>query len=105
MALIQQGEIWWAERPDEKARPYLVLTRQRAIESLHAVSVAPVTTRVRGLISEVALGPEDGVPQSCVANFDNVRSIPKVAFTRRMGALAPGRWHEVGTALRAAIDC
>lgn len=105
MAVIQQGDIWWAEQPDEKARPYLILTRQRGIESLHAVSVAPVTTRARGLVSEVGLGAADGVPRPCVANFDNIRSLPKAAFTHQMGALAPGRWHEVCDAMRAAIDC
>lgn len=105
MAMIKQGDIWWAAQPDEKARPYLVLTRQRGIESMHAVSVAPLTTRVRGLVSEVALGSSEGVPRECVANFDNIRSLPKSAFTRQMGALAPGRWHEVCEAMRAAINC
>ncbi len=105
MAVIQQGEIWWAEQPHEKARPYLVITRQRAIESMQSVSVAPVTSRVRGLASEISLGPADGVPQECVAIFDNVRSISKSLFTRRAGMLAPGRWHEVCDAMRAAIDC
>jgi mRNA interferase MazF len=105
MAVIQQGEIWWAEQPNEKARPYLVITRQRAITAMQSVSVAPVTSRVRGLESELALGPEDGVPRECVAIFDNVRSISKSLFTRRAGKLAPGRWHEVCSAMRAAIDC
>ncbi len=103
--MIQQGEIWLAEQPHEKARPYLVLTRQRGIESLNAVSVAPLTTRVRGLVSEVPLGAHDGLQRHCVANFDNVRSMPKSAFTRRVGVLAAGRWHEVCQAMRAAINC
>ena len=105
MAVIRQGEIWWAEQPDEKARPYLVITRQRAIESMQSVSVAPVTSRVRGLESEVALGAADGVPRDCVAIFDNVRSIRKSLFTKQAGALAPGRWHEVCAAMKSAIDC
>jgi len=105
MAVIRQGEIWWAEQPDEKARPYLVITRQRAIESMRSVSVAPVTGRVRGLESELALGPADGVPRDCVAIFDNVRSISKSLFTKRAGVLAPGRWHEVCRAMTSAIDC
>jgi len=105
MALIQQGQIWWGGLADEKPRPYLVVTRQRAIDSMRAVSVAPVTRRVRGLVSEVPLGPADGLSVECVANFDNVRSLPKALLTRQVGALAPGRWHEVCAALRAAIDC
>ena len=105
MAVIEQGEIWWGEQPNEKPRPYLVLTRQRAIAALQSVSVAPVTGRARGLASEVRLGTADGVPRDCVANFDNIRSIPKSLLTKRVGALASGRWHEVCTAVRSAIDC
>ena len=105
MGVIEQGEIWWGEQPNEKPRPYLVLTRQRAIDALKSVSVASVTSRARGLASEVPLGIADGVPRDCVANFDNIRSIRKSMLTKRVGALAPGRWHEVCEALRAAIDC
>jgi mRNA interferase MazF len=105
MAVIAQGEIWWGEQPNEKPRPYLILTRQRAIDGLQSVSVAPITSRVRGLASEMSIGAADGVPRDCVANFDNVRSIRKSMLTRQAGALAPGRWHEVCEALRAAIDC
>ena len=53
----------------------------------------------------MSLGSADGVPRDCVANFDNVRSIRKAMLTKRVGALAPGRWHEVCDAMRAAIDC
>lgn len=105
MAVIEQGDIWWGGPAGEKPRPYLVITRQRAIDSLQAVSLAPVTRRVRGLVSEVHLGPADGLAVECVANFDNVRSLPKALLTRQVGALAQGRWHEVCAALRAAIDC
>ena len=103
--MIEQGEIWLGEQPTEKPRPYLILTRQRAIDALQSVSVAPITSRARGLASEVPLGNADGVPRDCVANFDNVRSIRKSLLTKRVGALAPGRWHEVCEAMRAAIDC
>ncbi len=105
MAVIAQGDIWWAEQPDEKPRPYLVLTRQRAIDAMQSVSVAPVTSRARGLDSEVLLGAADGIPRDCVANFDNVRSVRKSMLTTRAGKLAVGRWHEVCQAMRAAIDC
>ncbi len=105
MAVIDQGEIWFAEFPDEKSRPYLVLTRQRAIDRLAAVMVAPITTRLRGLPSEVELFAEDGLRRRSVANFDNVRTIDKHHLTRRVGALAPGRWHEVCAAMQSAIDC
>jgi mRNA interferase MazF len=102
---MRQGDIWWAELPDEKSRPYLVLTRPRAIPVLHSVLVAPITTRARGLAAEVAISPTEGPPTDCVANFDNVKTVRKAHLTRQMGALAPGRWHEVCAAMRAAIDC
>lgn len=104
MAVIDQGEMW-AEFPDEKSRPYLVLTRQRAIERLAAVMVAPVTTRMRGLPSEVELFAEDGIRRRSVANFDNLRTIDKHHLTRRVSVLTPGRWHEVCAAMQSAIDC
>ncbi len=102
---MNQGDIWWAELPDEKARPYLVLTRPRAIPVLHSVLVAPITTRVRGLAAEVPISPADGMSTDCVANFDNVKTIRKAHLTRRGGALSAGRWPEVCAAMRAAIDC
>ena len=105
MAVIQQGQIWWGGPTDEKPRPYLVITRQRAIDSMRAIAVAPVTRRTRGLVSEVLLGSDDGLSVEGVANFDNVRSLDKTLLARCVGALAPGRWHEVCAALRAAIDC
>ena len=105
MAVITQGDIWLGALPHEKPRPYLVLTRQRAIDGLAAIVVAPVTTTRRGLPSEVGLGPADGLRRECVANFDNLGTLRKSYLTHHMGHVAPGRWHEVCAALRAAIDC
>lgn len=102
---MNQGEIWWVELPDEKGRPFLVLTRPRAIPVLHSVLVAPLTTRVRGLAAEVPISTNEGVAVECVANFDNVKTIRKSRLTRRIGALRNGRWPEVCAAMRAAIDC
>jgi len=102
---VRQGDIWWAELPDEKGRPYLVLTRPRAIPVLHSVLVAPVTTRARGVAAEVGVSRAEGMPADCVANLDNVKTIRKALLTRQVGALANGRWHEVCAAMRAAIDC
>jgi mRNA interferase MazF len=102
---VRQGEIWWADHPDEKSRPYLILTRPRAIPVLHSVLVAPITTRIRGLAAEVPLSLADGMSTDCVANFDNIRTIRKSHLTRQGGALSSGRWHEVCAAMRTAIDC
>ena len=69
MAEIVQGEIWWGEQPTEKLRPYLILTRQRAIDALQSVSVAPITSRARGLASEMPLGSADGIASASLRTF------------------------------------
>lgn len=100
-----RGEIWWGEAPDAKGRPYLVLTRDEAIPVLRSLLVAPVTRRIRGIPTEVALGREEGLPTDGVASLDNVLGFPKSMLVRRMGALAPERRSEPCHALRAATDC
>jgi mRNA interferase MazF len=102
---ILQGQIWWLEQPNQKRRPAMVLTRNEALPVLIDVMVAPLTTRVRALPTEVALDAADGVPRPSVANVQHVLCVPKSMLTRRIGMLAPGRWHEVCTAMQAAIDC
>jgi mRNA interferase MazF len=99
------GEIWWGETPDEKPRPYLVLTRDVAIPVLSWILAAPVTSRVRGIPTEVALGPGDGLPIDCAASMDNVASVRKAHLIRRMGALDRSRRRDVCEALAAATDC
>lgn len=105
MAVVRQGEIWWGRQPDQSTRPFLILTRQSALPVLGAVAVAPVTSHVRGLASEVLLGEGDGMRRTCAANLDNLATIRKSDLTKQAGQLAPGRWHEVCTAMRSAIDC
>jgi mRNA interferase MazF len=103
--VIEQGDIWWLEMPDQKRRPCVVLTRNAAIAVLRDVLVAPVTTNARGLASEVALDAREGIPRPSVLNTQHVMSVPKGYLTRRIGQLAPGRWHEVCFAMRVAIGC
>lgn len=105
MAEPARHEIWWGELPDRKARPYLVLTRDQAIPVLRRLVAAPVTRTVRGIPTELPLGPDEGLPAESVASFDNVETVPKSALTRRIGAVAPSREHEVCSAYRAATDC
>ena len=89
----------------QKGRPYLVISRSAALLTLRRVLVAPVTTRIRTLPSTISLGPEDGLLTECIATFDNVQPFPKALLTRRLGALGPGRLHEICDAMSAAIDC
>lgn len=105
MRLPARGEIWWGETPEAKGRPFLVLTRDEAIGVLDTLLVAPITRTVRGIPTEVALGPDDGLPTECVAAFDATTVFPRAMLVRRMGALAPIRTHELCAALAAATDC
>jgi mRNA interferase MazF len=100
-----QGEVWWGEIAAAKPRPYLVLTRNEAIPVLGRIVVAPVTRTIRGIPTELPLGTPEGLRTECVASFDNVLTLPKSAFVRRMGALDAGRLGEPCEALRAALDC
>ncbi len=102
--MVARGELWWGETPDEKGRPFLVVSRDAANEVMQRVLVAPVTRRVRGLPSELALGAEEGLPVESVASFDNLRPFPKAMLVRRLGALG-SRQHEICRVAGAALDC
>ena len=99
----RQGEIWWAEAED-KRRPVLVITRSEAIPVLTWLVVAPVTRRVRGIPTEVPLGPDQGLGVESAASFDNLQPIRRGLLTRRVGALADPRT-EICRALGALADC
>ena len=103
MSLPSQGEVWWAETEDMR-RPVLVVTRSEAVEVLTGIVVAPVTRTVRGIPTEVGLGPAEGLDGDCVASFDNVQRVRRSALTRKAGELGPRR-HEMCAALLALADC
>lgn len=105
MTTPAQGEVWWAELPDAGRRPVLVVTRDDAIPVLRTVLVAPVTRTIRGIPTEVRLGPGDGLRDECVATLDNLQPVPRWALTDRVGALG---WQDRGllcASLRAMADC
>ncbi|MGH9067279.1 MAG: type II toxin-antitoxin system PemK/MazF family toxin, partial [Acidimicrobiales bacterium] len=101
--VVARGEVWWGEAPDEKGRPFLVVSRDAANQVMRRVMVAPVTRRVRDLPSEVRLGAEEGLPVESVASFDNLQPFPKALLVRRLGALGP-RLHEICLAAGATLD-
>ncbi len=103
MNVPQQGEIWWAETED-KRRPYLIVTRSEAVPVLNSVVAAPVSRTVRGIPTEIALGPSEGLHVECAASFDNLEPILRSALTERTGSLGPRRG-EICETLRALADC
>lgn len=99
-----QGEIWWAEAED-KRRPVLVVTRSDAVPVLTWIIVAPVTRTIRQIPTEVRLGPGHGLPDECVASFDNLQPIRRSLLTQRVGELQLGERDEICRALRTLADC
>jgi len=101
---VKRGEIWWAELPRPAGRrPVILLSRDEAYEVRRLVTVAPVTTRVRGIPVEVPLGPKDGLPRECVANLDTVTTTPKDALRERLAVLSRSKMTAVDAALRFAL--
>ncbi len=102
---MRRGEIWFAATPGGD-RPVLVLTRDPVADRIGAVVVAGLTRVRRGLVSELHLTPShDGVPTDCAVNFDNIHTIGRVAFRRRLTTLTAGRVAEACRTLAAATGC
>ena len=103
---IERGEIRLCRLPaPDKARPVLVLTRGSAIGYLSRVTIAPVTSTIRGVPSEVVIGPEDGVKQPSAVNLHNVITVAKDHVGRRVAQLSAERMREVCEALAFALGC
>jgi mRNA interferase MazF len=101
---MRQYEAWWAELPEPiGTRPVVLLSRDAAYAYLNRVLAVEVTTRIRGIPQEVPLGPREGLPQRCVANLDNLRSVPKSVLRERAGRLGSRRVTELKRALGFAL--
>jgi mRNA interferase MazF len=103
--MARRGEVWFADVPGDKRRPVLVLTRDPLGRMLHSVICAPITSRVRGLSTEVSLGKESGLVQDSVANFDNVSLLPRRQLLRRLGRADGSTLAAACRALATAIGC
>ena len=101
-----RGEVWWCELPEVPRRPVVVLSRDAAIPRLRRVMVAPCTTNIRGLPSEVLLeAGDDPVPRRSAVNLDSVESVAVGVLTNRLGRLGDDRMREICSALAVAVDC
>ena len=103
--MVAQGEIWLLEPPNAKRRPVLIVSRNEVIPVLNNVVVAPITSTIRRIPTNVLIGPNEGIDHESVANFDNLAAIPKAFLTTRLGALDVFRRGEISTALEALADC
>ena len=104
--LPARGDVWWCEVPDIGRRPVVVLSRDAAIPRHRRALIAPCTTTIRHLPSEVILEPgEDPVPRRSAVNLDSVESVALAILVERLGRVADDRMRQICAALAIAVDC
>jgi mRNA interferase MazF len=102
----RRGEVWWCEPPDIGRRPVVILSRDAAIPRLRRALVAPCTTTIRGLPSEVVLEPgDDPIERRSAVNLDSVESVSIAILVERLGTMSGVRMSEICAALAVATDC
>ncbi len=101
---MNRGDIcWYTFKTPDKKRPVLILTRDSAIPFLNSVTVAPITSTIRSNPTEVVLTEEDGLPDTCAANFDNLQTVPKGSIGNRLTTLTRARMKEAAAAAAFAL--
>lgn len=102
---MKRGEVrWYTFRPPDKRRPVVILTRDSVLRYLGEVTVAPVTTTIRGIPSEVPLGSEDGMPRGCAVNCDHLQTVAKGKIGSLIAVLGEARLRGLRGAVHFALD-
>ena len=103
---IARGDVrLYQFAPPDKKRPVVVLTRDSAIVYLSTVTVAPITSTVRGVPSEVVLGEEDGMKAVCAVNLHNAVTIAQQRLGKRVARLGSLRMSQICASLRFSLGC
>ena len=103
---LNRGEIWLLDLPrPDKRRPVLLLSRASLIGALHTVTVAAVTSTLRGSPTEVELGPEEGMKGTSCVNLCNLFTVPQARLRRFVGSVGREKMRQVCRALAVAVDC
>jgi mRNA interferase MazF len=101
---MNRGDVcWYTFKGPDKKRPVLILTRESAISVLNSVTIAPITSKIRSIPTELLLTQQDGVPHICAANFDNLQTVPKSNIGNRITRLTSRRMKEVAAAVSFAL--
>ena len=101
---MNRGDVcWYRFKAPDKKRPVLVLTRESAISVLNSVTIAPITSTIRSIPTELLLTEQDGVPHACAANFDNLQTVPKSNIGGRITRLTSRRMKEAAAAVSFAL--
>ncbi len=102
---MRRGEIrWYRFTRLDKKRPVLILTRDSIIEYLGEVTVAPITTTIRDIPSEVFLSKEDGMFRDCAVNCDHLQTVSKAKLGSLITTLSQGKMYRVSEAIQFALD-
>jgi mRNA interferase MazF len=103
---IARGEVrLYAFAPPDKKRPVVILTRDSAVPYLSSATVAPITSTVRGVPSEVRLDSDDGMKAPCAVNLHNVITVSQHRLGKRVAQLNSMRMKEICAAMRFALGC
>jgi mRNA interferase MazF len=101
---MNRGDVcWYTFKAPDKKRPVLILTRESAISVLNSVTIAPITSTIRSIPTELLLTEQDGVPHACAANFDNLQTVPKSNIGDRITRLTSRRMKEAAAAVSFAL--
>jgi mRNA interferase MazF len=101
---MTRGDVcWYSFASPDKRRPVLVLTRNSAIPVLNNVTVAPITSTIRSIPTEVVLTEEDGMPEACAVNFDNLQSVSKAKVGDRITHLSARKMKDGAKAIAFAL--
>jgi mRNA interferase MazF len=102
--IVNRGDIcWYTFKAPDKRRPVLIVTRDSAIGVLNSVTIAPITSTIRSIPTEVVLTEDDGLPNTCAANFDNLQTVPKSNIGDRIARLTARKMEEAGAAVSFAL--
>jgi len=101
---MNRGDVcWYTFKASDKKRPVLILTGEFAISVLNSVTIAPITSTIRSIPTELLLTEQDGVPDICAANFDNLQTVPKSNIGDRITRLTSRRMKEAAAAVSFAL--
>ena len=102
---MRRGDVcWYSFKTPDKKRPVLILTRDSAIGILNSVTIAPITSTIRSIPTEVVLTEADGLPNTCAANFDNLQTVNKSQIGTRIAHLTSRKMREAVVALTFALE-
>ena len=101
---LKRGDVcWYAFAHPNKRRPVLILTRDSALPVLNSVTVAPISTTIRSIPSEVLLTSADGLPEICAANLDHIQTVPRANVSAPIARLSRPKMQAVAVAAQFAL--